>query len=128
MSKEYKQIPYSPSYSIHLYNILRPSTWKHFVSGCWQRLRYGISWPDCWNLDIYLATVIVNGLIKLRYDGHGYSSKCETPEEWYQILDKIIAGYSLYIESAQRVLTDQEWEQYEVAKQLFSENFSDLWD
>ena len=128
MSREYKQIPYSPSFSFHRYNVLQPRTWKYFFSGCWQRLRYGISWPDCWSFDIYLATVIVNGLTRLRYDGHSYSTSCKTPEEWYQILDEIIAGYSLYLEISQRQITDQEWEQFKHAKELFSENFSDFWD
>jgi hypothetical protein len=57
-----------------------------------ERGDYGVSRSDAWGLDDYLAQVIINGLIILREDSHGWPA-CEEypePEDWDAALIDII--------------------------------------
>lgn len=81
----------------HLFSF--PYTWRHpiknirclkniFIS-IFQRMRYGISRQDSWDLDHYICVVLENGLKYLKDEGNSYPGWC-TYEEWQNKLSYMI--------------------------------------
>lgn len=99
----------------------------------WFIQRGARGWADCdwWNIDDYLAKVIVGMLTKMRNEG--CSTPCMDPgtgdpvteEEWRDILDQMIAGFAVI------KADDPGWGddfRVRVALSLFVKWFPSLWD
>jgi hypothetical protein len=118
------------------------------VSFAIQRMKYGISKKDTWNLDYYLEYVIVRGLRRL-YLGHAgtpgfFIAEDNSPEafergakEWEQILLKMIEGFLAarhlsngdYSSKPNWKDLEKEYEKkFEEGMRLFTKYFFSLWD
>ncbi len=94
------------------------SWWMHWLKSpmylcqdirdTWQRGRNGWCSTDCWNLDSYLSTVILETLQHFKEGTQGYPGVFESIDEWYAQLDLMIDGWT-----AQRELTDENTWDYE---------------
>ena len=91
-----------------------------------QRGRQGYSTEDTWSFDSYLAEVIAGGLTELR--GRNISHPMRfSPEEWLDILDKIIAGFSQY-DDWHFYLDPQGPKEMKIALKLFKKYYGSFWD
>ena len=87
-----------------------------------ERSLYGVSAPDCWSLDNYLAQVIANGVCMLAHNTTSYPMYLE-PHEWYAVLFAIWDGFA-----QDRFGGGFDCEKHDLAMSLFAEYFHDLWD
>lgn len=116
-----------------------------------KKLYQGITDEDCWNLHIFLARIIVQGLQRFqKVNIHTYPSDCENIEMWHLKIDEMIwsfhqvaSGYdkspiSQWSKShTQRGIKmpieildkDRDYQQkVQGGIDLFSKYFTDLWD
>lgn len=105
-----------------------------------QRANRGYADSDLWNFDYYLATIIIEGLEKLKKNQHILPTweLSTEPEEvaqkrWNDIMDQMIVAFKyakLYIDME---IPPKEWEEkykpdYDKGMELFKEHFFSLWD
>jgi len=94
-----------------------PKEIKWFV----QRGRRGYADCDVWNLNNYLAKIIVGGAEQLRDIAHGFPAEEDmTYEQWQRELTMIAEGFRLYLENDDFV-PDETWDK-------FKHRFLNLWD
>ncbi len=109
------------------------------IKAAHQRLKYGISSNDAWDLHYFLEYVIVRGARQLR-DKHTGVPGClvadgtpvdEASKKWKQILDDIAVGFL----AARRLNWPHDNSDIKLLEQqrdhgfaLFKEYFSNLWD
>lgn len=102
-----------------------------------ERIQNGFSVFDWLNFNAYLSWVIHQGLLKFRKEGNGYPAHL-TEETWNFMLDEMIDGFEAFyeLESMDTWNTEvsyDEWAEpllarWKVGKQLFIDNFENLWD
>ncbi len=84
----------------HCFYPLKPSElrWKWTqLKSFFIRGRRGWAPMDVWNFDYYLSEVIRDGLIYLKKTTHGYPGSLKSPEEWEEILDKMIWTFDVAV-------------------------------
>jgi hypothetical protein len=114
---------------------------RRWLTNWAQRARRGYSTEDTYDFDGYLACVIAGGVQEIRDNLHGWpmqlseatDSDADALAAWGAILDKIVAGFSLYAEEGGYPLEDtaEAREKTEVigeARALFNEWYGHLWD
>ena len=94
----------------------------------YQRLRYGFSDKDCWNMDMTLAKIITKALRAFEgYPRSGHPVLYNNVKSgnsslvWEAIIWKMIDGFELLIEDDCSEYTDE-------ALELFANFFGALWD
>lgn len=102
-----------------------------------QRAKRGFSDYDWWNFNDYLSFVIIGGLEKFK-TGSGYPANLSGPDEWVEILDKMIDGFKAHqvwtsLDTWDMKQPLAEWEEPYKAKwkegsDLFIEYYGSLWD
>lgn len=88
----------------------------------YERMRYGVSFMDAWNLDSYLATVIARGSRQLSENAVGYPPHL-TPESWAAILEDLAGQFEAYSDEVFDAPPD-----LERGFELLKIHFRDLWD
>lgn len=85
---------------------------------------------EMWSLDYTLASFILPRLQALREVKHGYPSELETPEQWNDIMDKMIESFGLIVndESYPNGESLKNKPKIEEGLKLFAEYFQNLWD
>ena len=112
----------------------------------YQRIRYGVSDRDTWNLDLYIATVVVNGLKRWRelginsfpfrpvYDADGKELIGEDGSivQWQDVLLQIQEGFEAATKIIDDINTPEESkvlaEKFDIGMKLFKEYYFHLWD
>lgn len=102
-----------------------------------ERGKYGFAIRDCWDLDIYLNTVISNAIKRLRYNHMGVPARLcddggvdEGEKRWCAILDEIASG----LEAGNAAMDehadagDPRWEQHKRALEMLVEYWYNLGD
>lgn len=104
--------PYRKKYILkNIRSILRSIKWGY------QRIRYGISRYDSWDLDSYILTILENGLKFLKDAGNSHPCWC-TYEEWQNKLTYMIKLSELANRYEDEV-TEQSFDKYlEVEKKF----------
>ena len=102
-----------------------------------ERIQNGFSDCDWFNFNSYLAWIIHGGLVKFRNEGSGFPANL-TKETWHFMLDTMIDGFEAFAELESMEDWDthvpyDEWAapiqaRWESGKQLFIDNFENLWD
>jgi len=91
----------------------------------WSNQRAAKGYADCdtWNLDSYLAGIIVGAVSELKEYYHGTEP---TKKEF----EKIIKTFQLYLNmlDTARKLTKEETKEYNEGWKLFKQYFTHLWD
>ena len=91
---------------------------KHFF----QRAIRGYDDTLFWNMDTYLAPIILAGLKNLKENQSGHPA-CYSAEEWECKLDKMIEAF--------QIITDDDIIDEDIVKEglaLFAENYFALWN
>ena len=95
-----------------------------------QRIRYGYSDADLWELYNFLITMMVKSIKSFR-NSHGGHPAYMTNDEWDKILDKITDDLSAGI-GALDILKSEDFtknkKKFERGMKLLTKNFFDLWD
>lgn len=109
----------------------------------WQRRTWGWDESDCWSLDHTFAEWIVPRLELLKKNKQGFPGWCfedpfassHTDEEmdfaekaWDYTLDEMIRGFNAKKTEYNWDVCSSEFQQYELAKELFAKHLDDLWD
>lgn len=110
-----------------------------------QRIKYGWSEPDTWNMDVWFLNVVPPMLKHLRDNQHGHPGTM-TADEWNKILNRMICLFEACNEDHEEEIYDKyhsdrkkfieellkEDDRKEKCKNeafaLFSKHFWDLWD
>lgn len=96
----------------------------------YQRITQGFDDSVTWSLDIHLAGLILPRLKRFKeLNTHAYPNGL-TPEQWSEILDKMIYGFEFTV-SDDKMFGKFDEEEYDKAKEglrLFGEYFHALWD
>lgn len=82
---------------------------------------------DCWSLDAWLGPVIAEAICHYKMDCAGWPGGLESQEEWFEILDAIVLGFSLVGTEDWPFLQPDAECAYERAKELFAKWFGALW-
>ena len=90
--------------------------------------KIGFRYEEIWNLDHTVAVYILPRLVYFRDNHCGYPYRCDSEQQYNEILDKIIDGFYLKVTKDSLYWTDSEKELWETAKKLFAECFDTLWD
>lgn len=106
-----------------------------------ERLKYGISQRDIWNLDAFLLNALIKGIEYLKKNGHGYAelgdweSVCDDPEkEWDRILSLMLEDFKYLRDFDDKIIIPTEEELNEFKRRqkeafsLLERWFFDLWD
>ena len=83
---------------------------------------------DTWSLDWAIAKFTLPRLIRYKEVTNGYPAKFESEKEWYEILDKMIAAFTLIAKDGSWALWNEE--QRKIINEgldLFREYYFDLW-
>lgn len=124
-----------------------------YLKHCYQRIKYGVSFKDCWSLDFYLSKIISRGCRTIKDNGLGHP--CDlTDKQWENILEEIAWTFDTKIKLCEmewrmpvdkkhekelqeayqehnikiHIMTKQEIKRYENGKWLFMKHFDNLWD
>lgn len=94
----------------------------------------GFRYEETWNLENTIACFLVPRLAYLRDNHHSYPSSFiasgnpKGDEEWTEILNIMVEGFSTYITKDWYNLTKDDIKKREEALKYFCEYFNDLWD
>jgi len=122
------------------YYLCHPLQYLHdlwqVVLAFYQRGRYGYADRDCWDLCDCLAHWMPNALRHIS-KGYGYpgTDGAATPEEWQDVLARMIRGFEAFVEEDD---IDTDWDDDELMARLLREQreglelfvkwFGYLWD
>lgn len=100
----------------------------------YQRMRYGIADEDIWDLNVYLAEIILRGLkgFKRQKGGHPWSYDLDgvelTKEKWAEYVDAMIFSFKYYSEPWEyNYKTTEEFEKVHFGLKVFAEYYGALW-
>ena len=121
-----------------------PDVWPENIRELWRWTRnffhrglYGWAKDDAWDLNEYLADIIIPLLKELRKGEDSYPYKVPTLEEWQGILDTIREGFEAWqaIQSGEGISEDNPQEEYNKLLQTqykgfkkLAEYYNELWD
>ena len=92
-----------------------------------QRLERGFDNTELWNLDLTLARFLIPRLKVFKEMTISYPAECESMDDWYEIIDKII--YSMEMIVKNDILVDK-WANQRIQDgcDLLGKYFRNLWD
>lgn len=98
---------------------------KNFLA----KRRRGFSYDETWNLDAVLAEIIVKALRAYKEDAnHGwFPAELSSLEEWMNIIDRMILGFSNLAEWTEGDELHDYKETTDEALRLFAKYFKNLW-
>lgn len=82
-------------------------------------------YKDTWNLDYYIAKFILPRLKLFKKVGMGFPCDLKSINEWYDILDKMIAAFMIL--STDEINTQDEQKIVNEGLDLFRKYYQDLW-
>jgi len=103
------------------------------IVNIYQRLRYGIADQDVWNLNTYLAKIILVGLKEFKgakagwpwsYDLEGVEL---TKEKWAEYVDAMIFSFKYHSEPWEYNYGKEDYEKVEFGLKVFAEYYGALW-
>lgn len=131
-NKMFLSLPFKKRYWIKNLSELRKE-----IKWAFQRMKYGYSDCDVWNIDDWFLDSIVPMLQQLKENLHGYPSNY-TFDEWNDILEQMIFNFTEGNEdiSSKKPKDFKNWSEYNEyiadhlnkGLKLFVENFHNLWD
>lgn len=93
-----------------------------------QREKRGFDNTELWSLDHTIIKFIYPRLKEYRRIAPCCPGSFDTQEEWVDVLDKILAGFKIYLDDGGCVYWDKEAEQkFDESFKLFTEYFLCLW-
>ncbi len=92
-----------------------------------RRIKIHIDSYDVWSLDHTLSLIIAPALKMLKDQQHGYPGDLE-PEQWDEILDKMIFSFNLMSLEGWPSSFREEVEKVQEGLDLFAKYFMALWD
>lgn len=127
-------LPFIPDRLKPFPDSIRPRVLWNRVYGFYHRGRHGWAEADTWSLDDHLSRVIQESVACLRAREFAYPTDL-SPEEWFGILDKIVAGFAAAdrLKEIAYLAEYAEEEQalravYREGFDLFRDRFDCLWD
>lgn len=115
-------------------NILSSGGRLHFLKNLYLRWKYGAGCCDVFNLDYYLAKLIIRPLKRFR-DGNkcGHPMDFKTMEEWHKCLDEMIWAFQYIIDGEPTSYYKNgniDWRPFKREQRglsLFGKHFRSLW-
>ena len=102
---------------------------KWYIKQKWQKLTRGYSDEELWNLDSTICKWLLPRLKTFKEKTIGFPPTLNSPEEWGDILEKIILALELHVsdlpDSPEQVRI--ECKQIEEGLELFGKYFCNLW-
>lgn len=100
---------------------------KDFIDQNIDRLRYGYSYQDIWNLDTTIAKFILPRLIAFRKHSKGYPHRAKGFQQWNKIIDEMIFAFDYYANHSGEIVDEKTSTRIGRGMDLFAEYFYDLW-
>ena len=82
---------------------------------------------DTWNLDWAIAKFTLPRLIRFKEVTNGYPGHLESMEQWYEILDKIIAAFTIIVKDNDFFYNKDDQIIVDEGLDLFRKYYFDLW-
>lgn len=82
---------------------------------------------DTWNLDFAIAKFVHPRLVRYKQVTNGYPGILNSPEEWNEILDKMIAAFEIIIKDDCCIYKDWQMKIIDEGLDLFREYYFHLW-
>lgn len=92
-----------------------------------ERLYYGYSSLDIWNLDTTIAKFILPRLIAFRKHPKGYPHRAKGLQQWEKIIDEMIFAFDYYANHSGEIVDEKTSIRIGRGMDLFAEYFYDLW-
>ena len=101
---------------------------KWYLKQKYQKVTRGFSDEELWNLDYHFCKWLVPRLKAFKEKTQGYPPNLKTPEEWEEILQKMIDGFEIYTSDFENIEdVKKNTKKTNSALSLFKKYFSYLW-
>lgn len=106
--------------------IKNPSLIRRSIRFWWQRRTRGWDDSETWSLDYSLPKVILPRLKRFRDLTIGTPGEL-SPDDWNNMLDKMIAAFEFYGSDEHWNAPSEEWKKHHEGIKLFAEWYGALW-